>query len=247
MRAGKVKLQPRSPQRVSADIYGKHQAKESMRKTFKGGHWLAAGAIAMLAVGIPHARAQDFFGSFFDALSGRPEPARRALNYGDPESSIFPPERSAAPAPRASSGRSSAYCVRTCDGRYFPVSAANEKARTETCNSLCPASETKVFYGSSIERATAEGGKSYSSLPNAFKYREQLVPACTCNGKDPVGLAQISIDNDPTIRKGDVVAGENGLIVATTTANRKGASANFSPAPQRIRAKFERAAKLATR
>lgn len=221
-----------------------------MRKTFKGGHrlaatGLAAAAIAVLSVGMPHARAQDFFGSFFDALSGRPEPTRRALNYGDPESSIFPPER--APAPRASGGRSAAYCVRTCDGRYFPVSAANENARVETCNSLCPASETKVFYGSSIERATAAGGKSYSSLPNAFKYREQLVPSCTCNGKDPAGLAKINIENDSTIRKGDVVAGENGLIVATTTANRKGAAANFSPAPQRIRAKFERAATLATR
>lgn len=223
-----------------------------MRRTFKCGHrlaatGLAAAAIAVAAIGMPHARAQDFFGSFFDTLSGRPEPARRALNYGDPEISIFPPERAAPAAPRAGSGRSAAYCVRTCDGRYFPVSAANENARAATCNSLCPASETKVFYGSSIEHATAAGGKSYSSLPNAFKYREQLVPACTCNGKDPVGLASIGIENDSTIRKGDLVAGENGLIVATTTANRKGAAANFSPAPQRIRAKFERAATLATR
>src|SRR5437868_3250524 len=83
------------------------------------------------------------------------------------------------------------------------------------------------------EQATNDGGKSYSALPNAFKYREQLVNGCTCNGKDPVGLASISIDDDKTLRKGDIVAGENGLIVANRAGDKKrGTVADFSPAPQ---------------
>jgi hypothetical protein len=161
----------------------------------------------------------------------------------------FPPAEAPQPrAPASYAGRSGAYCVRTCDGRYFPISANNEESRAATCNSLCPASETKVFYGSSIDHATSESGKAYSSLPNAYKYREQLVQGCTCNGKDAGGLASIAIADDKTIRKGDIVAGETGLIVANRAADRRSRTAiNFSPAPQQIRDKFERARAMALR
>lgn len=203
---------------------------------------LATAAVAAVIGGsVQSASARDFFSSFFNTLAGRPDPApQRALGYnGHVDMQL--PTAPAQPAAPSYSGRSSAYCVRTCDGRYFPMSANNEQSRSATCNSLCPASETKVFYGSSIDHATSDGGKPYSSLPNAFKYREQFVEGCTCNGKDSVGLASISIDEDKTIRKGDIVAGENGLIVANRAADRKSRTAvNFSPAPQQIRAKFER-------
>jgi hypothetical protein len=193
---------------------------------------------------VPSAQARDFFSNFFDVLSGRP-PARSepALGYNGATDPQFPPQTNRT---AVSTGRSMAYCVRTCDGRYFPLSANNEQSRAATCSNLCPASETKVFYGSSIDHAASESGKSYSALPNAFKYREQLVSGCTCNGKDPVGLASVSIDDDKTLRKGDIVAGENGLIVANRATDRKrNATADFSPAPERIRAKFERAHALA--
>ena len=208
---------------------------------------LAVAAVTAIMSGdAPNAQARDFFVSLFDALSGRPPPpSRPAMGYGAPPVSQFPPQ-AAPPATPSGGGRSTAYCVRTCDGRYFPVSASNEQSRAATCSSLCPASDTRIFYGASIDRATTESGKAYSSLPNAFRYREELVSGCTCNGKDPVGLASISIKDDKTVRKGDLVAGENGLIVATRGADRKrGRVADFSPAPQRIRQKFERAQALA--
>jgi hypothetical protein len=203
---------------------------------------LATAAVAAVIGGsVPSASARDFFSSFFGSVMGRLEPPpQQALGYNGGGDVQYPsaPARPAAPS---YSGRSSAYCVRTCDGRYFPVSANNEQSRAATCNSLCPASETRVFYGSSIDHATSDSGKSYSSLPNAFKYREQLVQGCTCNGKDSVGLASINIAEDKTIRKGDIVAGENGLIVANQAADRKSrTTVNYSPAPQQIRAKFER-------
>ena len=53
--------------------------------------------------------------------------------------------------------------------------ASDNASRAASCNSFCPASETKVFSGSSIDNATAENGKSYSDLPNAFRYRNELV------------------------------------------------------------------------
>jgi Protein of unknown function (DUF2865) len=204
----------------------------------------AAAVAAVMSADAPSAYARDFFSSFFNTMIGRPEtPPQPAFGYnGDMQL----PARGAPQAAAGHGGRSTAFCVRTCDGRYFPISANNEQSRAATCSSLCPASDTKVFYGSSIDHATSESGKSYSSLANAFKYREQLVQGCTCNGKDPVGLASISIDNDKTIRKGDIVAGENGLIVASRTADRRrGGLADYSRAPRSIREKFERSNAMA--
>jgi hypothetical protein len=135
--------------------------------------------------------------------------------------------------------------VRTCDGRAFPVSGSDNQSRIASCSSLCPSAETKVMYGSSIDNASTDNGKAYSSLPNAFRYRNELVAGCTCNGKDSMGLAQVSIENDPTLRKGDIVAGANGLVVASKTSDRRGASVEFSPASERIKDRYRAPAVVA--
>ncbi len=113
------------------------------------------------------------------------------------------------------------------------------QSQAASCNSFCPASDTKVVYGSSIDHATTENGKPYSELPNAFRYRTELVAGCTCNGKDQIGLAPVKIDDDPTLRKGDIVAGEGGLMVAGRP-DKRGASLNFSPASDRVQSRYQR-------
>ncbi len=85
--------------------------------------------------------------------------------------------------------------------------ASDNASRAASCNSFCPASETKLVYGSNIDNAATETGKPYSELPNAFRYRNEMVAGCTCNGKDQIGLAPVKIEDDPTLRKGDIVAG----------------------------------------
>ena len=60
-------------------------------------------------------------------------------------------------------GGGQAYCVRTCDGRYFPVTASDNASRAASCNSFCPASETKVVYGSNIDNAATE---TENPIPN---------------------------------------------------------------------------------
>ena len=74
-------------------------------------------------------------------------------------------------------------------------SRSSSQSRAASCNNFCPASETKVVYGSSIDHAATENGKSYSDLPNAFRYRNELVAGCTCNGKDQIGLAPVRIED----------------------------------------------------
>jgi len=119
--------------------------------------------------------------------------------------------------------------------RRLTIRAARRRAAV-----FCPASETKVVYGSNIDNAATENGTPYSELPNAFRYRNELVAGCTCNGKDQIGLAPVKIENDPTLRKGDIVAGADGLMVAGRGADKRGASLNFSPASERLRARYHR-------
>ena len=132
-----------------------------------------------------------------------------------------------------------AYCVRSCDGRYFPVQGPDSESRARSCKSFCPASKTILVYGSDIDNATTESGKPYSELPHAFRYRKEIVAGCTCNGKDKVGLAPVNIASDPTLRKGDIVAGAGGLLVANHSAgDRRGVAVNFTPLPNSKRARF---------
>ena len=203
---------------------------------------LALGTVALTAIAMmtPPAKAQDFLSALFGAFGARapqqamtPVPYAREDNSGALEN--FPPRT------RVSSfGSGQAYCVRTCDGRYFPISATGNQTRAAACSSFCPVSETRVVTGSNIDSAVAENGKPYSELPNAFRYRDELVAGCTCNGKDPVGLASIKVEDDPTLRRGDIVAGPDGLMVANRGADRRGASLELTPAPEQIRARYRR-------
>jgi hypothetical protein len=201
----------------------------------------AVGAAALLCVCAlaSAAQAQDFFSTLFGGF-GRaraPQPYV-SMPFANEDGSI-PAQRSEMRPRYAGGGQ--AFCVRTCDGRYFPIVASDNASKAASCNSFCPASETKVVYGSNIDSAATDNGKPYSELPNAFRYRNEIVEGCTCNGKDQFGLAPVKIENDPTLRKGDIVAGENGLLVAGRSADKRGAALNFSPASERVRAKFERA------
>jgi hypothetical protein len=107
-------------------------------------------------------------------------------------------------------GPSVAYCVRLCDGRFFPLPHLNTATPVQQCNTLCPASRTKIFSGSEISRSVAVDGSRYAALANAFVYRTQLIPNCTCNGRDSFGLARVDIDADATLRTGDIVATDSG-------------------------------------
>src|SRR6202012_2050338 len=187
----------------------------------------------------PAAHAGDFLSALFGGFGvHRSQPAMAPMSFGSEQNVVFPPEGQVS-RPRTYGG-SPAYCVRTCDGRYFPISSNGNQTRAASCNNFCPASETRVVYGSNIDGAVTESGKPYSELPNAFRYRNEMVAGCTCNGKDSVGLAAVKIEEDPTLRRGDVAAGPDGLVVASRGADRRGASLEFSPAPETIRSHYRR-------
>jgi len=191
----------------------------------------AAILVAAALTAVP-AQARDFFSSFMSAFTGsnshdpQPPTALPFATEGDP----------AAQPPARATQSASAYCVRTCDGRYFPISGAGGESRAKTCSSLCPASETKVVYGGGIDHAYTDKGQSYSALPNAFRYRNEVVSGCTCNGKTPGGLAKIDINDDPTIRRGDKFADADGKL--TSAPKTAASAANYTPRPRVARSIF---------
>lgn len=204
---------------------------------------LGAAAVLVAVALAPAAQAEDFLAALFGAFAGgRPHAPMTPLPYAN-EGNMSVPEGEALQRQRpvySSSGGSQAYCVRTCDGRYFPIASSGNQTRAASCSSFCPASETRVVYGSNIDNAVTESGKPYSELQNAFRYRDELVAGCTCNGRDPTGLAAVRIEDDPTLRKGDIVAGSGGLMVAGRSADRRGALLQLSPAPESVRSHYRR-------
>jgi hypothetical protein len=204
--------------------------------------WSAAAVVVAVAMA-PSAHAQDFFSALFGGFGGlRPHAPMTPLPYaGGGYANV--PEAEALQRQRpvySYSGGSQAYCVRTCDGRYFPITGSANQTKAASCSSFCPAAETKVVYGRNIDNAFTESGKPYSELPNAFRYRDELVAGCTCNGKTPTGLAAVRIEDDLTLRRGDIVAGKGGLMVSGRGADRRGASLQLSPAPESVRSRYRR-------
>jgi hypothetical protein len=176
---------------------------------------LAACALAVAFALPAPAHAEGFFEALFGGLKravrGATQVPREIIAPVDPmgrgQPQMLPQQ--------AEAGRSGpAYCVRTCDGYYFPVRAAPGMSPKQMCGSLCPACETKVFYGGgAIETTVAADGTRYADMHNAYAYRQKISDTCTCNGKSPLGLAKMAIANDPTLRSGDVVVTRHDMMV----------------------------------
>ncbi len=139
------------------------------------------------------------------------------------------------PVPPSRGGPQVAYCVRTCDGRYFPLprnAGGANSTPAKICNSMCPTAETKIYSGSNIENAAASDGSRYSSLKNAFVYRERLLEGCSCNGGDGAGNTAINITADPTLRPGDIVVTVNGPMVFKGGKLGTHQTSDFAPAAE---------------
>lgn len=171
-----------------------------------------ASVAVILLAGIPglvprQASAEGLFDLFFGGF-------RKQQHQTAPEQANFfadpnPQNQPTPPRPVALGGP--AFCVRSCDGKYFPLTRGNASP-VQMCQAFCPASPTKVFYGSNIDSATSATGERYADSENAFAYRKALRADCTCNGRDAAGLAPVDLTMDSSLRAGDVIATTDGLV-----------------------------------
>jgi hypothetical protein len=162
-------------------------------------------ALAQNNCGPQYANAARGPGNFLDNLFG---------NHSDGNVTIAPPTGDLAPQ----SGTYRTVCVRSCDGAYFPVSFATVQGRfaddEKTCKAQCPAAEATLFAyrnpGEDINQAVSINGQPYTSLPNAFKFRTEFNPSCSCK---PAGQtwaeALKSVDDKAAVeQQGDIIVTE---------------------------------------
>lgn len=162
----------------------------------------------LLALAPREVSAEGLFDMFFGGLQKQHQAPPQANFFADPSQQTQQPAQPSRPL--ASSG-GPAFCVRSCDGKYFPLTRGNASP-VQMCQAFCPASPTKVFYGSHIDSATSATGERYADSENAFAYRKALRADCTCNGRDSAGLAPVDLTLDASLRAGDVIATTDGLV-----------------------------------
>jgi len=188
---------------------------------------VAATALAGAVAAVPGvASAQGLFDFFFGGGQKQQQKAAPLASFfADP----FGLNQQPAPPPRPVASTSGpAFCVRSCDGKYFPLARGNATP-VQVCQAFCPASATKVFFGSSIDGAYASNGERYADSENAFAYRKALRADCTCNGRDPAGLAPVDLTLDSSLRPGDVIATTNGLVAYSGVRVGTSQTAEFTP------------------
>ncbi|WP_374708048.1 DUF2865 domain-containing protein [Bradyrhizobium sp. RD5-C2] len=146
------------------------------------------------------------------------------------------------------SGTFRTVCVRTCDGAYFPISFATSQARfaadEQICKAQCPAAEASLFAyrnpGEDINQAVSINGQSYSSLPNAFKYRTEFNPSCSCKaaGQSWAEALKAVDDQASAAQQGDIIVTEESArkmqqrAQTKAAAGKKGAPAAAAAQPQ---------------
>jgi hypothetical protein len=123
------------------------------------------------------------------AARGKPDDdVRRILRRGDDRDGDNRPRFD----PRYYSKQRS-FCVRTCDGYYFPLSFSSTRSDLDrdqnNCQAACPGAEMQVYFGGDDEAAenmtSSATGEPYSTLPTAFLYRQAGAPAAETCGCSP--------------------------------------------------------------
>jgi hypothetical protein len=122
-------------------------------------------------------------------------------------------------------------CVRTCDGFFFPISFATSQGRfaddQRTCQRMCPAAEAVLYThrnpGEDMNQAVSVGGRLYTELPNAFKFRQEFNAACSCKKQGETWAdAMKGVDDRSTIEQGDVVVTEDRAKVMNAPRDARG-------------------------
>ncbi|WP_183506396.1 DUF2865 domain-containing protein [Methylobacterium brachythecii] len=113
-------------------------------------------------------------------------------------------------------------CVRTCDGYMFPLGARHSQHEVPTqqaaCAAACPDAPTTLYtlpWGKTeLDQSVSLTGQPYLAAAWANVYKTKRVESCNCRTPGSTA-APLSIEHDPTIRPGDVVATRTSAAVVT--------------------------------
>lgn len=192
-------------QQMRANLDGITRSLEQLRASFgaseqEGQRRAIILALAQNNCGPQYAAAARNSGSFLDDLFG-----------GHRNDTIMMPEN----MPQAGTYRT--LCVRSCDGYYFPISFATVPSRfasdEQACRNLCPATEASLYIyrnpGEDMNHAVSLAGAPYTSLPNAFRYRQDYNPSCSCRAPGQSWADALkNLDDRASVERGDIIVTE---------------------------------------
>jgi hypothetical protein len=103
-------------------------------------------------------------------------------------------------------------CVRTCDGGFFPLRNLPDGrgGADEMCQALCPGTEAQAYsmpWGDEALKhaASVKGSRAYTGLANAFKFRKEFVPNCSCKPEGKTWAQSLVKAESMLVRhKGDI-------------------------------------------
>jgi hypothetical protein len=115
----------------------------------------------------------------------------------------------------APSGTYRTVCVRSCDGYFFPISYSTVPTKfaddQRACLRECPYGEVSLYTyrnpGEDMEQAvSSSSGAPYTALPNAFRYRKEVVTGCSCRRAGQTWADALKgADDATTLESGDIV------------------------------------------
>jgi hypothetical protein len=178
-------------------------------------------ALAQNNCGPQYANALRGSGNFLDNLFGNNN------NYNNPNA----PSADLGPQ----SGTFRTVCARSCDGAYFPISFATVPARfpddEKTCKALCPAADATLFAyrnpGEDMNQAVSISGQPYTSSPNAFRFRQEFNPSCSCKAAGQTWSDALKNIDDKAAaeQQGDIIVTEDSAKKMARPLPAKGAGA----------------------
>ena len=80
------------------------------------------------------------------------------------------------------------YCVRHCDGAYYPLAVDVPKDKLggmdQLCQAQCPNAQASAFsdVDGNVAKAQAADGSTYDALPAAFQFQKTTSATCSCRG-----------------------------------------------------------------
>jgi Protein of unknown function (DUF2865) len=175
------------------------------------------GALAQNNCGAQYTSAAQQSGpaNFFDALFGN--------------GTVVNPSGDGAP-----SGTYHTVCVRTCDGYYFPMSYSTNATRfaddEKACQRLCPAAEATLYSfpnpGGDMDQAVSNSGQLYTALPNAYRYRKEVVNGCSCRRAGQSWADALKgADDATTLEQGDIVVTDQNAKALSQPPKERGKAA----------------------
>jgi hypothetical protein len=215
-------------QQMRANLDGITRSLEQLRANFgaseqDGQRRAIILALAQNNCGPQYAAAARNAGSFLDDLFGG----------GHRGGTIMMPEN----MPQAGTYRT--ICVRSCDGYYFPISFATVPSRfasdEQSCKNLCPAADASLYTyrnpGEDMNSAVSLNGAPYTSLPAAFRYRQEYNPACSCRAPGQSWADALkSLDDHTSVERGDIIVTEERAKKLSQPPQAKGGDKRSEPA-----------------